>query len=82
VKHSVKGKLEKVAFISITTDMWTGCHNHGYNFFSAHYVSDIWEMHSHCLQTFEIHSHIVQNLAKEEYASLTYVSFAYMLHIH
>jgi len=70
VKHSVKGKLEKAAFIS-TTDTWTGYHNCGYISFSAHHVGDSLEMHCHCLQTHEIRSsHTAQSLAEEISQSL------------
>ena len=65
VKQSVREKLEKAQFISLTTDMWTGC-NHGYISLSAHFVGDDWEMHHHCLQTREVvSSHTVENLAEE-----------------
>ena len=40
VKQSVKEKLDKAKFISLTTDTWTGCHNRGYISLSAHYVGD------------------------------------------
>ena len=66
VKQSVKEKLDKAKFISLTTDTWTGCHNHGYISLSAHYVGDDWQMHHHCLKTQEVvSSHIAQNLAEE-----------------
>ena len=66
VKQSVKEKLDKAKFISLTTDTWTGCHNRGYISLSAHYVDDDWQMHHHCLKTQEVvSSHIAQNLAEE-----------------
>ena len=66
VKQSVKEKLDKAKFISLTTDTWTGCHNCGYIFLSAHYVGDDWQMHHHSLKTQEVvSSHIAQNLAEE-----------------
>ena len=71
VKQSIKEKLEKAEFISLTTDMWTGCHNHGYISLSAHFVGDDWKMDHYCLQTREvISSHTAQNLAGEISCSL------------
>ena len=71
VKQSIKEKLEKVEFISLTTDMWTGCHNHGYISLSAHFVGDDWKMDHYCLQTREVvSSHTAQNLAGEISCSL------------
>ena len=70
VKRSVQEKLEKAEFISLTRDMWTGCHNRGYISLSAHFVND-WEMHHHCLQTREVvSSHTAENLAEEIHYSL------------
>ena len=71
VKQSIKEKLEKAEFISLTTDMWTGCHNHGYISLSAHFVGDDWKMDHYCLQTREVvSSHTAQNLAGEISCSL------------
>ena len=71
VKQSVKEKLDKGKFISLTTDMWTGCHNCSYITLSAHYVGDDWQMHHHCLKTQEVvSSHTAQNLAEEIHYSL------------
>lgn len=66
VKQGVKEKLDKAKFISLTTDMWSGCHNRGYISLSAHYVGNDWQMHHHCLKTQEVvSSHTAQNLAEE-----------------
>ena len=71
VKQNIREKLEKAEYISFTTDMWTGCHNHGYISLSAHFVGDDWEMHHHCLQTRDVvSSHTAQNLAEEIHYSL------------
>lgn len=67
---SVQYKLGKAELISLTMDMWTGFHNHGYISLSAHCIND-WEMHHHCLQTCEVVlSHKPENLAEEIHHSL------------
>ena len=70
VKQSVKEKLDKGTFISLTTDTWTGCHNCGYITLSAYYDGDDWQMHHHCLKTQVVSSHTAQNLAEEIHYSL------------
>ena len=71
VKLGVESKLATAEYISVTTDMWTGCHQRGYMSLSAHYISIDWEMCHHCLQTREVStSHNAENLAQELRQSL------------
>ena len=71
VKLEVESKLATAEYISVTTDMWTGCHQRGYMSLSAHYIRTDWELCHHCLQTHEVStSHNAENLAQELCQSL------------
>jgi len=66
VKHIIKQELNGAECLSLTTDLWTGCHNHGCMSLSAHFVSSDWDMHHYCLLTREVAaSQTALNLADE-----------------
>ena len=66
MKHSIKQELKSIEYLALTTDMWTGCHNHGYMSISTHFVGHDWDMHHYCLQTREVaSSHTALNLGDE-----------------
>ena len=66
MKHSIKRELKSIEYLALTTDMWTGCHNHGYMSISTHFVGHDWDMHHYCLQTREVaSSHTALNLGDE-----------------
>ena len=66
VRHTIKQVLDGAEYLSLTTDLWTGCHNRGYMSLSVHFVSSDWDMGHYCLQTCEVaSSHTALNLADE-----------------
>ena len=71
MKHTVKLGLEGAGYLSLTTDLWTGCHNRGYMSLSVHFVNSDWDMCHYCLQTREVvSSHTALNLANELWNSM------------
>ena len=66
VRHTVKQALDGVEYLSLTTDLWTGCHICEYMSLSVHFVSSDWDMGHYCLQTHKVaSSHTALNLANE-----------------
>ena len=54
VRHTVKQALDGAEYLSLTTDLWTGCHNRRYMSLSVHFVSSDWDMGHYSLQTREV----------------------------
>lgn len=66
VKQIVKDDLTKADYVSLNSDLWTGCHNRGYLSLTVHFVVSSMEMRHYCLMTQEVSvAHNAENLAKE-----------------
>ena len=66
MRHTVKQALDGAEYLPLTTNLWTGCYNHGYMSLSVHFVSSDWNMGYYCMQTREVaSSHTALNLADE-----------------
>lgn len=66
MKAQIEAEINTPQYVSVTTDLWTGCHQRRYMSLTAHYVGTNWELQHRCLQTREVSSsHDAENLSKE-----------------
>ena len=62
----MKDSPSKADHLSVTTDAWTGCHNHSYISVTIHFIDGLWNLKHYCLQIQKItESHTAVNLAND-----------------
>lgn len=63
VREGIERKLSLCAFYSATTDMWTSGSMDPYISFTIHYISNTWDMCSHCLSvSYLAEDHTAENI--------------------
>lgn len=64
-KTRIEEQLKEADYIAITTDGWTSRATHSYLTITAHYITAIWQMANHVLQTRAVYeSHTSEHLAE------------------
>lgn len=66
-KERIESSIANAEYCSFTTDLWTAKHqNRSYISLTIHFIDNVWELRSYCLETREISvDHTAENIATE-----------------
>ena len=66
-KEKIETSIANAEYCSFTTDLWTAKYqNRSYISLSIHFIDNVWELQSYCLETREVSvDHTAENIASE-----------------